>query len=315
MRRPHSKILDFNVAPTSFRDALAEFDLNWQVGLRPIFTANAAGELCQIPGYRSVNRLDKDIPLSVVGGRYVPVQHDQLGDIVDGVVSGLGARYVNGGLFGDGERVFLQAEFPDTIRVKGSTDDLVKKYLTFLSSHDSSLPAVLGGTNTRIVCQNTFMMAFKDARRDVRIRHTNNAQLRLEESKDVLKAMLEYHNAVELKVSQLANSKFSDAMMAEALRKVFDVDMKTPLSDVPKKTINNMETVAEYFESGLGIDSTNRGTGWAAYNAFTQYSNHDKVVKKEDENPMNRTESLLIGSGANFNLNALQVIESIAQLA
>ena len=314
MLHPTRKDFDFATAPQTFNDALSAFDLNWNVDLRPVLTANQEGELKVIPGYKSVNRLDTDVPLAVVGSKYVPVQHRQMADMVDEVVKGLNCRYVNGGLFGAGERVFLQAQFPTNIQVKGVTNGEIKKYLVFLSSHNSSLPAVLGGSNTVIICQNTFMMALKDARRDIRIRHTSNAEVRLTEAKDILKAMLDYHAKVELRINQLAATRFTDAMMAQTLQKVFEVDPKIPLNELPARTKNSMNKILDFAQSGLGIDANNRGTAWSFFNAATQWSNYEKVVKNEKIDPMARTESLLLGSGMQFNLRAQQAIEEVAGL-
>lgn len=307
--------MEFNNAPSSFQEALQQFDLSWDVGLRPIWTADKDGQLKMIPGYRSVNRLDKDIPLSVVGSRYEVAQNNRCAALVDEVVKSVGGKYVNGGLFGSGEKLFMQVQFPDSIKLHGSKDDTIKKYLCFVSSHDASLPTVLGASSTRVVCCNTFMMAFKDARRDIRIRHTSNSELRLAEAKDILKAMLDYHAKVELKVNQLAATKFTDMMMNETLRNMFNVDPKiTSLTDLPTRTQNSMSTVLEHFANGKGIDQSNRGTAYAAWNSLTEYSNWDKTVKNEKTDGMARTESLLIGSGAEFNLRALSVVEQVAGL-
>lgn len=311
---PTRKDFSFATAPQTFKDALASFDLNWDVGLRPVFTADKEGTLKTIPGYRSVNRLDTDVPLSIVGARYVPVQHKQCADLVDEVVNGLGARYVNGGLFGNGEKVFMQVEFPNHIRVKNS-DDVVKRMLTFITSHDGSFPTVIGGANTRVVCLNTFKFAFAEARNDVRVRHTANAESRLLAAKEILEAMITYQNAVELKINTLAATPFNDKMMVDVLQRVFEVDPKVPLNELPTRTQNSMNTVLTFAQSGLGIDSSKAFNGWTVFNSFSQYSNHEKTVKGEKENGLNRTESILLGSGMQFNLRAQQAIEEVAGIS
>lgn len=314
MLRPTRKDFDFATAPQTFNDALAAFDLNWDVGTRPVFTANKDGELKVISGYKSVNRLDTDVPLSIVGSKYQPVQHKQCADLVDEVVKGLGCRFINGGLFGNGEKVFLQGQMPSHIRVK-NTNDEIKSLLTFITSHDGSFPTVVGGANTRVVCLNTFKFAFKEARNDVRVRHTANAEQRLLDAKDILQSLLDYHQAVELRINELAAVPFNDKMMTEVLRSVFEVDPKvTSLSDLPIRTQNSMNKIMDFAQTGLGIDSSKAFTGWSVFNSFSQWSNWEKVVKGEDTNPTARTESLLLGSGMQFNLRAQQAIEQVAGL-
>ena len=315
MLRPARKVLSFSEAPNNFHEALQTFGLNWDVGLRPIWTADKNGELKVIEKYRSVNRLDTDTPLSVVSKKYCPVQHRQAADLVDEVIKGINGRFTNGGLFGGGGKVFLQAEFDSKIILKNSNEQ-TRKFLTFITSHDGSSPTVIGSVNQKIICLNTFKFALKEARNDICIRHTANAEQRLLEAKDILENLIDYQNKVELKINQLAATPFNDKMMNDVLRKVFNVKPEVQsLNDLPTRTVNSMNRILDFAQSGIGIDSSKRFDGWTVYNSFSQFSNHEKVVRNEKDDPFARTESLLLGSGMEFNLRAQAAIEEVAGLS
>jgi phage/plasmid-like protein (TIGR03299 family) len=299
-----------NETITSFQEALNTFQLNWEVGLRPLFTAVSKEHGTEeVEDYKAVVRLDTNAPLAVVGNRYVPTQNsnNEVATLMDIVVKEMGAKYTSGGSFDFGNKVYLQIELPDVLRVK-NTDDIIKKYLLYSNSHNGSSQISLGDVMTRVVCLNTFVMATNQVASQYRIRHTSNSEVRLKEIKDIILQTLNYYKQVELKVNWLADQKFTDLQMELAMRKVFGVDEKLPVEDISTRTRNNMETVRDLFESGTGLDQW-RGTAWAAANAFTEFSNHSKTVK--GETPETRKQSVLFGSAASFNVKAFNVVESM----
>lgn len=259
---------------------------------------------------RAVVRLDNDSPLSVVGSRYEAIQNDAFADIFDRVCGEFRAAYVNGGEFDGGRRVFVQAELPDQIRVL-SSDDTVKKMLTFITSHDATTPTTAGGSNIRIVCQNTFMMNLKQLVRDVRIRHTASASGRIEQAEEIIKSQIQYHNAVEVKVNQLASTRVTDAQMEQLVRGLFNVSQDATSDDIPTRTKNNMDSLTELWTSGTGIDASNRGTAWAAYNAVTEFADWRRLVRGEDEDSSRRIQSNMLGTSAAFKAKGEQLIDTL----
>jgi hypothetical protein len=123
----------------------------------------------------------------------------------------MGGKFVSGGTFKEDRTVFMQVELPGQIDLGGK--DEVKKYMLFSNSHDGTSPAKVGGTNVRIVCYNTFLMAFRSVD-DVVIRHTASADSKIQQAVQIVRGLHDYHKLVEIKVSELAGSKFTDAMMS-----------------------------------------------------------------------------------------------------
>lgn len=299
-----------NKYPTSFTEALKHYNLDWSVEMRPVYmpTGDVANPTMKALGrdYRAIVRTDNDHPLGIVGARLVPQQNDFAKDTMDAVLARTGGAYVNGGSFDGGARIFLQARLPDDVTVKGR--DPSAKMLTYISSHDSSIITALGFGCTRISCWNSFMVALAEARNQVAIRKTKGAQDAMEQATHVLQAQLSYFNELEIQVNWLADQKFTDLQMDFALRRWLNIEED---EETHKRTQTTYDTIRTNFESGRGIDAGIRGTAWAAFNAFTEYTNHQRPtrgVNDTAEQNKRRFESVLLGQGNKANNFALEVV-------
>lgn len=116
-----------------------------------------------IPQRKAVIRSDSKDVLGVVGNSYVPVQNHQAFEFLDAVVVDEDLRYHTAGALGKGERIWMLAKLPDTIRVKNS-DDITEKYLLLSNSHDGSSALRVHFTPIRVVCANTLAIAARNGR-------------------------------------------------------------------------------------------------------------------------------------------------------
>jgi phage/plasmid-like protein (TIGR03299 family) len=291
----------------SWNEALTEYGIGFSVEKRPLVALMGSGETQLVDNLYGICRTDTGTMFPGVGvnGRYECIQTQSYADIGNRVTAGLNAQFVNGGSFRGGALVYLQAKLPQSIRVRG-TDDIIDKLLTFVTSHDGTTCFMLMPTALRIFCQNQMNALNRAARDGIKIRHTRTAGERLEDADRKIMDVMDAYRVFEVKCNFLADNRFNDLQMEQAVRKVFNVGDE-PLTDLHTRTKNNIEKVLENFESGLGIDASNRGTAWAAYNAFTQFSDHQRKVNKGTD----AFESKLLGSGANFKHKALVAVEQL----
>jgi phage/plasmid-like protein (TIGR03299 family) len=292
----------------SWNEALAEYGIGFAVEKRPLVALMGEGESQLVDNLYGICRTDTGTMFPGIGvnGRYECIQTQSYADIGNLVTSGLNAQFVNGGSFRGGALVYLQAKLPQSIRVRG-TDDIIDKLLTFVTSHDGTTCFMLMPTALRIFCQNQMNALNRAARDGIKIRHTRSAEKRLEDADRKILEVMDAYRTFELKVNFLADQRFNDLQMEQAVRSVFNVDDEEALADLHKRTKNNIEGVLENFEGGLGIDGSNRGTAWAAYNAFTQWSDHQRKTNKGTD----AFEAKLLGSGASFKHKALNAIEGL----
>lgn len=297
----------------SWNEALSEYGIDFDVAKRPLFTQVANDQPPQlVDNLYSIVRQDTMEPLSgvAVNGRYEVIQNRDFADIGNRICAESGAEFVGGGTFKGGQIVWLQAKMPDAIRIR-DTNDVINKMLTFITGHGGSHCFMAMPETLRVFCDNQ-MSAFCRSARDngIKIRHTASANARLREADETLLEVMNAYRAFEVKCNWLADQRFTDAQMELVLRKVFGVKDETPIEDVATRTRNNMQTVRELFEGGRGIAQW-RGTAWAGFNAFTEYSDHKRAYRKDT----NAFEAKLLGTGASFKAKALRSIENVLQAA
>jgi len=292
----------------NWQDALSEFGLDFQVEKRPVRALISAGESTEIPNLYGIVRTDTMQPLSGVGvnERYRCIQTQSYADIGNAICGGLGAEFVNGGVFRDGKMVYLQAKLPDVIRIR-DTDDVLEKLLTFVTSHDGTLAFMLMPLAWRIFCSNQKNALNREARDGIKIRHTRAAEGRLDAADEKILEVMNAYRAFEVKCNFLADSAFNDIQMHAAMRRAFNVSDEKADEDIPTRTQDNMDVVLTNFASGSGIDAGNRGTAWAAYNALTEYADHQRKTNQGTD----RFENNLLGTGAGFKHRALKAVEDI----
>jgi len=315
-RDEHNRPLGFNVAlAKSFADI---------PGVGPVEVADR----------KHVYRTDSNGVVGTVGNRFEPIQSNmpQLVQTMQAIEKALGLEYYNGGTFGGGSRMYLQARMGEPMRLKKNnggevTNGEVSRDFTLLNANDGSLLLQIDGTNTTIVCANTFAMASREAVQGLLCKHTSKC---IEDSfRDplaVAAGMVAYQEQAEQRIVKLVQTDFTDTMLDSVLRKVSGIKADLPESDVPTRTVNTWDNIRNKWQSGTGIDETNRGTAWAALNAFTEHLTHEAGVRvatpkglsdgqveawRAGAEDLARFESNLVGSASNMKNKALRAIEAV----
>lgn len=126
--------------PATSAEAICAAKLDWQVVKRPIY-AVGDGCLFPIPDKEAILRKGEpgqpDGPVfGVVSTQYTPLQNTEAFEFFDSIVEGKQAIYHTAGALGKGERIWILAKLPSSIRVIG--DDITDKYLLLSNSHDAS---------------------------------------------------------------------------------------------------------------------------------------------------------------------------------
>ena len=145
-------------SPATAREAIVASGLDYRVAIKPLVTLEGT----DVPQRKAVVRHDTGDVLGVVGNSYVPVQNHQAFGFLDAVVADEGLRYHTAGALGKGERIWMLARLPGSIRV-GNSDDLVDKFLLLSNTHDGTTALRVFFTPIRVVCQNTLNLAERNA--------------------------------------------------------------------------------------------------------------------------------------------------------
>jgi phage/plasmid-like protein (TIGR03299 family) len=266
---------------------LEESGLNWTVAKQPLVTAEGNLPTDHFGLVRSNNQK----VLGVVGKVYEPFQNFQMAEILLAAADGLGYDVSRGGMLRDGKKVYLQIGLPD--EYIGKSD--VRRMITGLNSHDGTRAIGFGSTDTVVVCENTFMMAYGQM---MKFRHTMSAVEAIEE------AMKGMRDALGLEAKKIAAYKkmseitLKDDILASIFKACFEVDVHAPASAVPTVVKNKIIEVNRAIETEIKLEGP---TLWGLFNGITRYTNH--VAKTKD-----RDSYLMVGAGYDTNLVAFDTI-------
>jgi len=293
--------------------------------------------MTEVGDTRHTYRTDTNSVVGTVGDSYevINLNKPELVTLMDILTAQLKLEFYNAGTFGGGSRFYLQAHMGEPMHLHRNgnaiTNGEVAKDFTVTGAHDGTLRLVAGGSNTTIWCSNTFVMAVKEARQDLQVSHRLGVVEDIfRDPRAIAKGMVDYQEQAETRMVKLIQSDFSDAMLTQVLRKVSGIKADVKDADVPTRTANIWGAIRDKFQSGVGIDHTTRGTGWAALNAFTEYYTHDvgtriatprdmtesqAEVYKTELAPMRRFESNMVGQAAAGKGQALKAIEQAIAVA
>lgn len=295
-------LTDKKVNAKTSQEALESAKLNWKVRQSTVHYEGLNGFTAL--GNKKVNwRDDTGLALGVVGDGYTVLQNSDAFKFLDSVVGSMEAMYVNAGSFKQGAKIYVQAILPGYIRFDGvGGDDVGEKLLTFITSHDGSLPVSVLFTPTRIVCMNTLIMALDNGKRKTSLRHTSSLAIGLDNAKKTLGILNAQFSLLEEMSAKLIKTPFDEKQMPDLLNKTGLIKEKG--NETSTRSLNIINEVLNKYHFGKGSDlSSAKGTAWGAYNAVSEYVDHFRT-----DNADKRAESALLGSGAEAKKRAFEVL-------
>jgi phage/plasmid-like protein (TIGR03299 family) len=237
-------------------------------------------------------RSDNDEFLGAVGSDYKVIQHQRGFELVDALVSSQdGAHYETAGALGKGEKVWGLADLNIQTRV-GNDESGV--YLLFSTAHDGSISHNYRVTTTRVVCQNTLNLALQSSPAGFRVRHTKNADTRLDAAHAALAAIEDEARSMEEKLNFLAQRKMTRETMNGLMDKLFPPQKDA--DGVKRDTTRRANLIAGILDRYDWNDGNafreQRGSMYNALNAVTEYTDH---IQGTDA--ASRAETAMFGAG------------------
>ena len=260
-------------------------------------------------------RTDVNLPLGIVKDKYKVVQNLDAFDFFDDA-------WQNACLFGVGQKIFVTAKLPITIKVG---NDEVENYIVFSNSHDGSSSINILFTPIRVICTNMLNSTLRSADSYIRIRHTESAKEKLQTGAEILRIAAEHATSTQELYNALLVINMSDdevmkyilnlnltkqekGLLAEysdtktAIKRLYNRDFTTMEHvGVSTRKMNTIVNMFEYYMDGIGQKEI-AGTAWGAYNAVTGF--YSNVANLSGEK---RMDSLLYGSANNVMNRALNL--------
>lgn len=290
-------------APT-VHDAIVQSGLDWEVGLKNLFTENGQ----EVPARATIRSTDNTI-LGVVGPRYVPLQNKDAFDWFEPFVESGEASLHTAGSLQEGKKIWVLAQInrDNSEIVRG---DEVAKFLMLSNSHDGTTAIRVGFTPIRIVCANTLAMAHNaSASRLIRIRHTQSSRVNLDRLREIMDTINGQFEATAEQFRFLASRDFNATDVRRYVKTVLGVE-RVPDTGIPTRTKNTMDKILNLIENERQSLPGVRGTYWAAYNGVNEYFNYH-----QGRNNDNRMNSLWFGPTLTENRNALDLALEFAMAA
>lgn len=234
------------------------------------------GIYLETPSSHSIIRTDTNQVLGdKIGNSYTIVQNSEAFSFFDSIVQSKEAIYETAGVLGIGQRIFITAKLPETIRIEG-TDDITEVYVLLTSSHDGTASIIAAITPVRVVCANTLSMALNKTINKIGIRHSSQVKYRLEEAHKVLGISRKYVSEANELYNHLSKKYVSDGAVKELITNLFNEERRDST-----RIQNIEEAVWASYNAGTG-QSKILGTAWGALNGITYYLSHQKNYRSNE---------------------------------
>lgn len=316
----------------SLDEAWAKGGLTWSISKRQNFRADKDGKLVS-SNRVSIVRDDTDEELGTASPDWEAYQNTEILEqyIRPMYETGL-VKLETLGSLGNGRKVFAYAS------IKGAVQEIVKNDPVWLGvvaaqGHDGTMGLFLGGTAVRPVCENTVAAAL-GAGGQLRVRHTKNMRNTVAAVRDALmKSMDNFGKTCEV-FKALAGKNFNNEQLTTYLNTLFpknrtqeDIKVQAEIDGanefaallnrpwVDKRTADQVfsaraevstsrahDRILEILEGSAGGQAMPgvKGTGWAAYNAVTNFLTHERGRSADS-----RMSALVFGGGNGIGAAAL----------
>lgn len=316
--------------------------LGWTVSKRPTFYRDNAGELRESLTTWAIVRDDTDEQLHTVGCDYTPIQNSDAFDFLDSLLPEFGARYETAGALRGGRQTFMQIQLPQGFEVVRG--DGVQSVVTFTNSHAGE-KAYCYPTTQRIVCANTFAIAQDSKDKGLAMKHTGNVKAKIGAARAALAKSIQGFAKFQEQAAVMVRTKITtqraaievfdgildvvlDITAAERLKGSDALAAALMLSDAKERERaaksfqykieqrgDILNDILNRYESRNNRVEGIQGTGWAAFNAVTEHTNHSTIgrqVGTEDDRAARRFDSVMNGDAAEFNHAALEKVLALA---
>jgi len=265
-------------------------NLDWTVSKRSLCFMGNDGELVKWPSKVAVVRDDNGKCLGAVSSDYETVQNQDLLKLIQPMVDEGVLTVENMGYLSHGAKVFAQAKINQEFQVIGES---YKAYITLLNGHIGNASVAIGPSATRVICGNTFAMAYSGL--GEKYRHHVGVNDKVLSSTAILNyvdgAMKKYSQYVD----KLATTRCTETQFRNALESIYNKDTKD---------IRNAKQLTNLFYAGKGNEGK---TFYDAFNSITEFASN--YSRKSVAGRLNYSQ---FGQGAAINQRAMSVLTEMA---
>jgi phage/plasmid-like protein (TIGR03299 family) len=264
------------VQTNRIQDVLNETNLNWTVREESLTTQSGI----IIPKQKAIVRDDTNEVLSIHGEGYYPYQNHQLIELLDKVSQQSGLPIHRGGLFGNGEKVFIQLKSNDM----KLGNDRIEGYITGINSFDGTTSLAFGPSNITISCQNTFFGAFRSM--DTKVRHTKNMVMRVEDICRGLEKVIDEESKMFDDIKILSETRMTKQNEDWVTRVLFNIEREVDLNNEKQVSSVTRNKLNRFYVDLNGELKEKGDSMWGLFSGVTKYTTHSMNKGDNSENKM-----------------------------
>ena len=264
------------VQSNRIQDVLNQTNLNWTVREESLTTQSGI----IIPKQKAIVRDDTNEVLSIHGEGYYPYQNHQLIELLDKVSQQSGLPIHRGGMFGNGEKVFIQLKSNDM----KLGDDKIEGYITGINSFDGTTSLAFGPSNITISCQNTFFGAFRSM--DTKVRHTKNMIMRVDDICRGLEQVVEEESKMFEDIKQMSETRMTKENEDWVTRTLFNIMKDVDLNNEEQVSSVTRNKLTRFYVDLNGELKEKGDNMWGLFSGVTKYTTHSMIKGDNSENKM-----------------------------
>jgi phage/plasmid-like protein (TIGR03299 family) len=258
------------------QDVLNQTNLNWTVREESLTTQSGI----IIPKQKAIVRDDTNEVLSIHGEGYYPYQNHQLIELLDKVSQQSGLPIHRGGMFGNGEKVFIQLKSNDM----KLGNDRIEGYITGINSFDGTTSLAFGPSNITISCQNTFFGAFRSM--DTKVRHTKNMVMRVEDICRGLERVIDEESKMFEEIKMLSETRMTKQNEDWVTRVLFNIEREIDMNDEKQVSSVTRNKLTRFYVDLNGELKEKGDNMWGLFSGVTKYTTHSMNKGDNSENKM-----------------------------
>jgi phage/plasmid-like protein (TIGR03299 family) len=291
-------------------EGFEELGLGWRTVMAPVIAeVEVMGDdgptrrRVELPAQFAHLRADSMELLGMVTDGYKPFENMDLARFADSLAGAdATVKFETGGSLYGGRRIFACVKLPEVIRA--GSEDVTETYVLCSNGHGGFAATHCYPTGVRVVCANTLRWSERDLTRGISFTHTGDLQSKIKAAKMALGLAREEIAKFQTQVDKLVATRLSQKELDAYLEQCADVTIgrldtagmseehKVKVAERRSKVIeawkvnfqNERQTLA-----GIG------GTAWAAYNAVSEWQDHERGRYLSIEESPARVASNLFG--------------------
>jgi phage/plasmid-like protein (TIGR03299 family) len=285
-------------------EAMELADHNYTVEMEPLLLPDGT----EVWDKKAVVRSDNGKYLGTVGKDYQPVQPVRIYEMVNTMLNATGGEITavldlhGGSVFGVSLHLATREYLPG---------DPVDLNFLLLAAHNGMYGILGRALSTRLFCLNQVPSSTKL----FNLKHTRFVEGRL----DVATKMLSYYDN-EIKqfdgsMKQLVNFKMNPDLTKEFIHNLYPEPKGKESKRSESIRGNQIAAFIDLLDTGKGMYVPGlRGTGWHAFNALTEFVNHERTtrVKEGRDESEVRFEAINFGSGNDLMQRGLKLLTDMA---